>query len=421
MEATRSLGSGFRALFVGSLVSNLGDGLRLAALPLLATSLTDSPLLISAVAAAQYLPWLTFAPFGGALVDRWVRRRTILVTQAWRGVLLTALALLVWTGHAEIWQVCLVAFAVTVGEILVDPSTVALVPTLVDDRDLDRANGRISSAEIVANDFAGGPLGALLFGFAPWLPFLVDGVSYLGSLLAFRELPRSEARAAADTTRTADRGDADADTPARSLRAEAVDGFRWLRRHPVLGPVTLAQVVYFFGVAAGLALLVELVTDELDGPPFAFGLVLGLGAVGAFLGTLIGPSVATRVEPRVSLSVAVLVQGIGLAAAAAAPSLPVLAVLWFVIGIPAGVQRPIARSLQQRLTPNELLGRVNVTARIFTRGVIVVGALVAGGLAAVASVRWSFAVGGLAQIIAAVMLWTALDRGSVGVDRSAVT
>src|SRR5690606_2309548 len=142
----RPLGGSFDALFRGSLVTNTGDGIRLAALPLLAASLTSSPLLISAVTAAQYLPWATFAPLGGVLVDRRDRRRTILVTQTWRGLLMVVLALVVGLDAVEIWQLCVVAFLVTAGEILVDPSITALVPTVVEDDDLDRANGRIAGA-----------------------------------------------------------------------------------------------------------------------------------------------------------------------------------------------------------------------------------------------------------------------------------
>lgn len=406
METKRSLGSGFRALLLGSLVSNIGDGIRLAALPLLAASLSSSPLLIASVTAAQYLPWVTFGPVGGALVDRWDRRRTIVVTQTWRGLVAGGLAALVWTESAEVWHVCVVAFVITVGEILVDPSTVALIPTLVDDEGLDEANGRLSSVEIVTNDFAGGPVGAGLFAFAPWLPFVIDGVSYLGSTLPFSRLPRTTARSKRTT-----------DASTSSLRDEAIEGFRWLREHAVLGPLTVAQIVYYFGVATSLSLLVVMVTDELASSGTAFGIVLALAAVGAFIGTRLGAPLAARFGPRRSLTGAVLVQAITLGAAAAAPSIVVLAVLWFVNGIPAGAQRPIARSLQQRLTPNELLGRINVTSRIFTRGVIVVGALVAGALGSVSGVRTSFAVGGVVQLIASAMMWSALGRLSTSSDR----
>ncbi len=190
-SANGSLGPGFRSLFAGSLISNTGDGIRLAALPLLAAEVTSSPLLISSVTAAQFLPWVTVAPAGGVFVDRWSRRRTILITQAWRGVVMACLALLVLAEVVAVWQLCVVAFLITAGEILVDPSIVALLPTVVDDEHLDTANGRIASVEIVTNDVAGGPIGAAAFGFAPWLPFLIDALSYLGSVLPFSRLPAS--------------------------------------------------------------------------------------------------------------------------------------------------------------------------------------------------------------------------------------
>ena len=390
-----SLGPAFRALYGGALISNVGDGVRLAALPLLASSLTTSPFLIAAVTAAQYLAWLAFGPFGGAIVDRSERRRIILTTQLWRGLLMAGLGLLVWSGHAQIWQLCVVAFAITAGEILVDPSTMALVPTLVDDADLDRANGRISSVEIVTNDFAGAPIGSALFAFAPWLPFLIDACSYLGSLLPLRGLPRQQRRS---------------DHRSPRLRIDAADGFRWLRQHRVLAPFTFSQAIYYFGFAAGFSLLVVVVTDELEASALAFGVLLAIGAGGAFVGSLFGARVSASVGTRATLSGCVAVQGATVAAVAIAPSVPVVAALWFLNGIPAGLQRPAARSMQQRLTPNHLLGRVNVTVRIFTRGVIVFGALAAGALATATSVRWSFAAGGAIQLIGAVVMWVALAR-----------
>lgn len=398
MGKTGSLGPGFRALYGGSLVSNIGDGIRLAALPLLAASLTTSPLLIASVTAAQYLAWLTFGPFGGAVVDRSERRRIILTTQLWRGLLMAGLGLLVWSDSAQIWHLCLVAFAIQVGEILVDPSTVALVPTLVDDADLDQANGRISSAEIVTNEFAGPPLGSVVFAFAPWLPFLINTASYLGSLLPFRGLP----------TRPA--GDQDLDRRSPRLRTDAADGFRWLRRHRVLAPFTVSQVIYYFGFAAGYSLLVVIVTDDLGGSGAAFGVLLAIGAAGAFLGTLLAARVASTIGTRATLSGSVALQGVTLAAVAVAPSLPVVSLLWFLNGIPAGLQRPVARTMQQRLTPNHLLGRVNAATRIFTRGIIVFGALAAGALATATDVSWSFAAGGAIQLTAAAVMWSVLAR-----------
>ncbi len=397
------LSTGFRGLLAGSVISNLGDGLRLAALPLLAASLTSSEVLISAVTSAQYFAWLAFGLVGGVLVDRWDRRRTILITQTWRGVLIALLTVLVWSSNAEIWHLCVVAFLITAGEILVDPSTVALIPTLVEEQDLDRANGQISSAEIATNDFAGAPIGASLFSVAPWLPLLIDSISYLGSLAGFSRLPKTSPQPSSREPST--------------MLTDARAAIRWLYRHPVLRPLTVAWMVYFVGAAATMSLLVVMVRTELEASATAFGIVLAVGAIGAFLGTLFGPRFSARRGPQFTLTSMGVLQALATAAAAVAPSLIALAALWFAGGLGAGVQRPVSRSVQQRLTPNTMLGRVNTTSRVFTRGVIAVAALGAGTVAALTDVRVAFAVAGLAQLIAAVMMWRAFRGEAQTLER----
>ncbi len=397
-----SLGSSFRALFLGSLISNTGDGIRLAALPLLATELTSSPVLVSAVTAAQFLPWVSFAPLGGALVDRHDRRRIILATQTWRGLVMLTLALLVATDLVAVWQLCVAAFVIAAGEILVDPSVVALVPTLVNDADLDTANGRIASAEIVTNDFAGGPVGATAFGLAPWLPFVLDGASYVASLVPFRRLPRI-APAGDDQLR-----DEVPPGATSTLRSEAAEGVAYLRRHPILGPFTAATMVFYLGAATGFSLLVLLILDGAGGSAWSFGVVLACGAVGAFFGTLLGGKCSKRFGTRATIAVATALEGVALAGMALSTSVVVLAGVWFVGGLPAGVRIPVARSLQQRLTPNHILGRVNVSARMFTRGIIVVGAIASGTLADLIGLRWTFVIGGAVEVIAAVLISIAL-------------
>ena len=407
------MGSGFRALFFGSLVSNTGDGIRLAALPLLATQLTSSPLLVSAVTAAQFLPWVSVAPLGGALVDRHDRRRLILVTQAWRGAVMLALALLVASDLVAIWHLGVVAFVITAGEILVDPSVVALVPKLVNDEQLDTANGRIASVEIVTNDFAGGPIGATAFGIAPWLPFLLDASSYLGSLVPFRRLP-------SDPPLSADQPNDELQPAGRpTLLADAAEGFRFLRRHPILGPLTAATMVYYLGASTGFSLLVLLVLEGAGGPAWSFGIVLACGAIGAFVGTRFGGRLARRFGTRATLVTATILEGVALAAMALSTSVAALAAIWFFAGLPAGVRIPVARSLQQRLTPNRLLGRVNVSARMFTRGIIVIGALASGAVATSTGLRWTFVVGGAIEIIAALLMSRALRTGRSAVTESA--
>ncbi len=156
-----------------------------------------------------------------------------------------------------------------------DPSVVALVRELVDDDQLDTANARIASVEIVTNQFIGAPIGAATFAFAPWLPFLLDGATYLGSILPFRRLPA--------------KSEPPADAPAAastSIRHEAAEGLRWFRAHRTLGPLTGAIAWLNLGGAAAFSLLVLLVTKTVGASEFVFGVVLAAGAMGAFFGSM---------------------------------------------------------------------------------------------------------------------------------------
>ncbi len=398
---TSELGPGFSALLTASFVTNLGDGLRLAALPLLAVTLTSSPLAVSGVTAAQFLPWTTFALVGGVLVDRLDRRRLILTTQTWRAAVMALLAIGIVTGNVEIWHLFVVAYVITVGEILVDPSVVATLPKLVRPVDLDRANSRITSVETVTNDFAGGPVGALTFGVTPWLPFALDAASYLGSTVPFRRLPTIEPTPA---------GPAAADRP--PLRVEIGEGLRWIRDHPFLRPLTVGIAVFHLGTAGAFSLLVLLVTDVLDGSGFVFGVVLAAAAVGATGSSLLAPRLSDRVGRRVVVTGAAVAAAVTVLASGLAPNLWFLVAVWALNGAAGGVLLSIGRGFVQRHTPNDRLGRTAIASRSITRTSFVVGALLAGTVADASSVRWSFVVAGSLHLVGALLLWRSFRSGA---------
>lgn len=127
--AASSLGSDFDRFLAASAVSNLGDGIRVGALPLLALSFTSDARLISFVVAASMLPWLVLGPIGGALVDRVDRRRLIVVSQLARAAFVGILLIGIATGAANIWWLIVVAFGLGAGEILVDTSSQASATT----------------------------------------------------------------------------------------------------------------------------------------------------------------------------------------------------------------------------------------------------------------------------------------------------
>ena len=172
-RASRRLGPNYTKLWSSSVVSNLGDGIDLAALPLIAAGLTRDPLVFSGVAIAGRLPWLLFTLPAGALIDRLDRKRVMGMVNLARFTLMGALGLAVLSDRMSIWLLYGVSFALGMAETLFDSAAQALVPSLVRRDQLEVANGRLYGAEVVANQFLGPPLGGALFG--GWLSDRVGG------------------------------------------------------------------------------------------------------------------------------------------------------------------------------------------------------------------------------------------------------
>lgn len=174
----RSLGAGFAKLWAASGLSNIGDGVRLTALPLLAATLTRDPTAVAAVTFASYLPWLLFGPLVGVVADRFDRRVLMVRAQLFRMVLVVLLTLVVVAGQHSLVLLYAVGFLLGAGEVLHDISAQALIPLVVNPGDLERANGRLFGTEIGANQFVGPPLGGFAFGVSAALPFALDALTF---------------------------------------------------------------------------------------------------------------------------------------------------------------------------------------------------------------------------------------------------
>ena len=384
----QSLGREFQSLLAGTAISNIGDGVRLTALPLLAAAITnDSEFWVASVTAAQFMPWLVFAPIGGVIVDRADRRRLVLVTQAWRAAVMVGFGALVFTNNASLAMVLVVAFVITVGEILVDPSVTAMVPTIVERKNLDRANSQISAAETVTNELLGGPVGAGLYIANPWLPFISDGLSYASSVLAFRRLP--------PTPRPERLG-----AGLRQALAEIPEGIRWIKAHPMLRPWTAGVTVFNVGAGSGFSLFVLLVINTHDASKLVYGVVLALAALGASFGASVAARLAVRFGRPPVLVASAATSAMSLVALAGAPSVWLAAVIWAINGLVSGVSMALGRGYVQRYAKGEILGRAVIGQRMITRTAFVVGALGGGMVAEIFGLRTSFACAGIAQAIA---------------------
>ena len=186
----RRLGSSYNGLLTAYTISNVGNGVLLAALPLLVASSTRNPVAISGLMAAAGLPWLLIGPLTGAIVDRVDRRSAMVLAEASLAAVMAAAAVYVFGGGDSIVALYALLIVVGIGETFFDAAGLALVPRLVSPVLLDTANGRLFGAQTLAQRFVGPPLGGWLFAFAAWVPLGIDAVSFLVAGLVVLWLPR---------------------------------------------------------------------------------------------------------------------------------------------------------------------------------------------------------------------------------------
>lgn len=360
------LGRRFWTLFSASLLANLSDGILQIALPLLAISLTTEPALVAGVAVASRLPWLVFALIAGALADRLDRRRTMILADAARVVLLGGLTAAVLADAATIWLLYLVAFALGCLETMFDTAANSMLPNVVGTDKVVAANSRLNAVELTTNTFVGPPIGGFLAGTAIAGAFGTAAAGYLGALLCLVTLTGS--------FRPVRSG------PPTSIGAEIRAGMSYLAHHRLLRTMAFVVGPMNFGAMAvyGILVLYVVTPGPLGLDEVGYGLVLTVIGIGTVVGTLLA-SRYERVLGRANLFVACI------------GSLLVMDLIWIVLPQPVligivlaftssigGAFNVVFGSIRQRIVPNHLLGRVMASFRVISWGALPLGALVGG-------------------------------------------
>jgi MFS family permease len=358
----------FTLLWSSQVISTVGTRVTSVAYPLLVLLLTGSPALAGVVGFAQTLPFLLLYLPGGAWVDRWDRRRTMVACEFGRMVALGSIAVTAVVGgvHAiTIAQLAAVAFVEGSLFVLFDLAEGAALPRLVPAGQLPTAVAW-NQARTQGADLVGQPLGGLLFAIAPALPFAFDSVSYLvsgGAVAAIRTRLQGERAATADR-----------------LRTRIAQGVRFVRRSAFLREM-VAIVGWMNLVFNGTFLVLIVRAQRLGGSPGQIGLMLAAYGLGGILGAIAAPAVQRRLSGRIVLvTIAWLWTALGIALAFAA-SLVWLAVLVFVLNLFGAPYNVVVAARMYQLVPEEIFGRVRSVGRIVAWGTIPIGTLLGGLLA----------------------------------------
>jgi predicted MFS family arabinose efflux permease len=380
-------------------LTNIGDGIALAAGPLLVASQTGDPLLVSMALLSQQLPNLLFGIPAGAIADRFDRRRIIVAVDLARAAVLAILAGTIVADGGNIAVVLLALFILGTAEIFSDVAASTVVPQLVRREDLGIANARIRGSALLTNNLLGPPMGAFLFGAGMALPFAANAACFaLGALLVTRVVTDI-------VEATGDRRE-----EMRDLRAEIVDGLRWLIDHPPMR--TLALTIVLFNVTYGAAwgVLVLYARERLGMDAVGFGLLSTAIAIGGVVGT----ASYGRLERRFALAdimrVGLLIETFTHLVLALTTSPAIALVTMAVFGAHTFVWGTTSTVVRQRAVPDRLLGRVTGVYQVGLIGGLVVGTPIGGLLARAFGITAPFWFGFIGSALLVVVLWRQFDH-----------
>lgn len=405
MTRQSSLPRSFWILWTATTATSLGDGIRLVALPLLATQLTRDVGLIALVTVFTYLPALLVGPIAGVFVDRARKRGLIAGAHIARAAVLALVTVLTWQGSLTMPALCVAAFLCGVGEAVGDPAAHAILPRLVSTTDLGQANSRLQSGMIMGEMFVGRAAGGVLFAVASFWPVLANMLLLAAAaaiVLGLRVDEPSRARSAARRNRLAE------------FRHELLEGLTVVVHSRLLGRMSILLAVWagvsgaFWGIATIYAL------RDLHSGATGYGVMLALSALGSLAGATVAIRFVRALGAARATAVAVIISAASIAALAMTTDSWLAALLLAFNGFAVTIWNVMSVTVRQATVEPALLGRVGSMYRILATLAMPLGAGLAGLLASVVGATAVFAVTAAVLALAGAViipgLWPILEK-----------
>jgi MFS family permease len=333
----------FTLLWVGQGCAEIGFSASMLAFPLVVLAITGSAAASGLVLAADAIAQAVLALPGGALVDRWDRRRVMLACEVAQVIALASLVTALLLDGATIMHLVAVAGVLGACRALFEPAEDAILPSLVPEPQLATAVAT-NSARSSIGQMAGTALGGVLFAVTRWAPFLLDLLTHV---IAFTTLVFLRAPA-----RPPERA------PLRNLGKEITEGLRWLWQRKEIRVTTACAVALNLFFAA-YYLVVVVLAQRRGTPAGEIGVMAAMLGVGGVLGALLAPSLHRRLTPHLAIA------GVFWALAVLSPLAVfigngyLLGVLFALMALLAPTANTVIVTHQLLLTPDELRGRLS--------------------------------------------------------------
>jgi len=386
----------FRRFFGATVAGQLADRFVYLALPLVAILWLDADeFAVGVLTAMTTAGSLLIGLPAGAWVDRWRKRPVLVNTDLLRAGLLMTVPLAWWADALTIWLLYAIALGHGLLTVLFEVGYTSYIPALVGRDHLVEANSRIAAVRSAVSISGPGLAGPLVGWLGAPLTLIVSAAGMLLSALGVQRI-----RAVETASPAASR---------RHLTREVSEGLRFVLGHRLLRPMLITDGVFSLSLVVYQTMLLIFLARQLELGTLGIGLVLSVMASGGFVGALLAGRLIARIGPGPAIWLAPLCTA---PAAALLPATATGVPRWLAVAGLAllsfgGVVRLIAQAgLQQRVTPDRLLGRMSATVRFVQWGSMPVAALLGGalgGLFGASAVLWIGTAGMTAAFLPALL------------------
>jgi predicted MFS family arabinose efflux permease len=355
----------YMLLWSGQIVSTLGSTATSIVFPLLILALTNSPAAAGMASALRAAPYLIFSLPVGALIDRWDRKRVMVNCDVWRAIAVLSVPVALWLDALTIWQIYLVAFVEGSLFVFFNIAEVAALPRVVPAGQLPQAAAQ-NEAAFGAVHIVGPSIGTFLYQtLGKSAPFIADAISYVISVASLL-LIKTEFRLAKAA-------------PSAPLRAEIVEGLRWLWHKPLI-----RYMAFLTGglnlVNAAVPLIVIVLAKEMGARDVEIGLIFSIGGIGGIIGSLIGGQIQKRFSFGQVIIAVIWLEALLFPLYALVPQFFLLGAIYALIYTMSPIYNVVQFSYRLSLIPDALQGRVNSTFRLMAFGFMPLGAAISGFL-----------------------------------------
>jgi MFS transporter, DHA3 family, macrolide efflux protein len=381
----------FRYLWTGQVVSDFGDSLTNLALLITINLLTGSTAALATMLIVLTIPQVTFGLVAGVYVDRWDRKRIMILSDLIRGVLVLGFVLV--SSANSIWLLYVIGFLQASIGTLFTPARSALLPGLVEKSALLPANSISQTSRVVFGVLGTGAAGVLIGLFnVTWPAFTVDALTFFCSVLLVSRIKapayKPELKAGSGSL--------------RAVLGQLGDGIKLIAHSRMLTGTLVAAGVTMLGLGAVNVLIVPLMLNEMQLPATWFGLMEFAQTAAMVLSGTMVVALAARLKPATIISIALVLLGVMIALIAPANGVIYLIAVLFGVGLLITPLQASISTISQTAVENNMLGRMGAALSTLVSTASLLSMALAGVCAGLIGLRNVFVLSGAVVVVAGI-------------------